>query len=232
MEKRQILKIILKIVKYVFFAFAAFVMVFTVISATSLNKDTGNGFFGYKLFIVLSDSMKPEFGAGDVAVCKKVDPSALFEGDIITFKSTDKSNFGEIVTHKIKSKTVHEGKDAFITYGINTGYEDEPALAEKVIGRYVFSLPGAGYLFGFLKSPAGYFSLIFIPFFFLILFEGIKFFGAVRQYKKEQQEEIDRQKAELELERQKNQAMMAEVETLLKSLEEKSKQPEEASSEG
>lgn len=232
MEKRQTIKIVLKIIKYVFFAFAAFMMIFTIISTISLNKDSGNGFLGYKLFIVLSDSMKPEFGAGDVVVCKRVDASTLSVGDIITFKSTDKANYGEIVTHKIKSKTVYEGKDAFITYGINTGHEDPPAFAENVIGRYVFCVPGAGYLFQFLKSPAGYFSLIFIPFFFLILVEGIKFFGAVRQYKKEQQEEINKQKAELELERQKNQAMMAEVEALLKSLDEKTKQTGEASGEG
>lgn len=214
-RKRRWYRIPLQIIKYVLFLFTLAVMVFTIVSATSFNKETGGGLFGYKFFVILSDSMKLDFHAGDVAVVKAVPTSSLSEGDIITFQSIDPANYGEFVTHKIKAKTIYEGEEAFVTYGTATGSEDAtPALAEKVIGQYQFAVPKAGYVFQMLKSPIGYFGLIFFPFMLLILLEGIRFFRSIKQYQREKQEEIDRQKAEIELERRKTQEILAEVEAL------------------
>ena len=53
------------------------VMVFTVISVNTLDRNDRN-LFGYKFFIVLSDSMSAtDFSAGDVVIVKEVDPSTL-----------------------------------------------------------------------------------------------------------------------------------------------------------
>ena len=57
---------------------------------------------------------------------------------------------------------------------------------EKVIGQYRFRLPKAGALFDYLKSPAGYFVLLFLPFFLLMLSQGIRFFRLFKQYKERQ----------------------------------------------
>lgn len=215
LKDKKAFRVTATILKSLLFAFAAVVMVFTVISVTSFDRDSGSGLFGYKFFIVLSDSMKDTFAVGDVAISKTVDTSGLSEGDIITFKSIDPENYGEVVTHKIRSVTTYEGKKAFVTYGTTTGSSDAyPALEEKVIGQYSTKITSAGYVFQFLKSPAGYFTLIFIPFLILIIMEGIRFFGIVRKYKKEQQADIDRQKSELEAEKQKTLEMMDELKKL------------------
>ena len=108
-------------------------------------------------------------------------------GDIITFRSIDPANYGEVVTHKVQELTSYEGKDAYVTYGTaNESADSYPALKEKVIGQYRFRLPKAGALFDYLKSPAGYFVLLFLPFFLLMLSQGIRFFRLFKQYKERQ----------------------------------------------
>ncbi len=206
--------------------FSIFIMIFTVLSVTMVNKENAT-LFGYKPYIVLSDSMNTEFQVGDMAVSKQVDPSTLKPGDIITYRSIDPANYGEMVTHKIREETTYEGKPAFITFGTTTGVDDTyPALQENIFGKYVFHLPKMGYFFQFLKSTAGYITLILIPFLVLIILQSIKFVRLFRQYKREQMEEVDTQKAEAQAqleearkEREKTEAMLAEMERLKARLE-------------
>ena len=55
---------------------------------------------------------------GEVAA---VATTTLQPGDIIAFTSQDSANFGETVTHKIRSLTTDaDGQPAFITYGTTT----------------------------------------------------------------------------------------------------------------
>ena len=81
------LKIIRNIAVWLLVAVAVFMMIFTVISVLTFDK-ADRSLFGYKAFIVLSDSMsKTDFSAGDLVLAKEVDPSALKEGDIISVRS-------------------------------------------------------------------------------------------------------------------------------------------------
>ena len=210
---RKAMGIIARVVTALIAVFAVFVMVFTIISVNTVGRDAD--FFGYKPYIVLSDSMQDTFAVGDLAVSKKVDPETLQPGDIVTFESIDPANYGEVVTHKIREITTYEGKQAFVTYGTTTGVDDTyPALFENVIGEYVFKLPKMGYFFNFLKSPSGYFLVILIPFAILILAQALHFFKLVRQYKAEQQEELNAQKRQMEEEREKSRQMEEELQRL------------------
>lgn len=118
--------------------FAVFVMVFTVISVSTVGKADAD-FLGFKPNIVLSDSMQDTFAVGDLEVSRKVDPESLAAGDIITFRSIDPANYGSVITHKIREITTYEGGLAFVTYGTTTGVDDAyPVPADKVLGKYVF----------------------------------------------------------------------------------------------
>lgn len=176
-----------RILTVVIVAFAVLVALFTIVSVAAFDKVEGNGLFGYKLYSVRSDSMANEFAVGDVVAARAEEKLAVQPGDIITFRSIDPANYGEVVTHKVRELTSYEGKAAYVTYGTATGAADSyPALKEKVIGTYRFRVPKAGYLFDFLKSLPGYFALLFIPFGILLLSQGFKFFRLVKQYKQEQ----------------------------------------------
>ena len=110
---------------------------FTIVSVATFDKVEGKGLFGYKFSIVRSDSMKSEFAAGDVVVTKADSRMEVKPGDIITFRSIDPANYGEVVTHKVQELTSYEGKDAYVTYGTaNESADSYPALKEKVIGQY------------------------------------------------------------------------------------------------
>ena len=105
---------------------AVSMMIFTVISVTTFNRNDRQ-LFGYKMYIVNSDSMAAtDFTAGSLILVKEVDPNTLEEGDIITFMSQNTSSFGETITHKIRKVTTDaEGNRGFITYGTTTNTDDE-----------------------------------------------------------------------------------------------------------
>ena len=165
---------------------------------------------GYKAFIVLSDSMSAtDFDAGDLVLTKDVNPAELQEGDIIAYISENPDNYGEVVTHKIR--TVNSD-DTFTTYGTTTDTDDAyPVSWEQVLGKYDKAIPKVGAFFNFLKTTPGYICCIFVPFALLIMMQGLNTVKLFKQYKREQQEDIDRQKAELEQERLETKAMMEEL---------------------
>ena len=157
-----------------------------------------------------------------------MDVSTLEVGDIITFTSIVPSNYGETVTHKIREITTYEGEPAFVTYGTTTDTDDEmPVTYPYVLGKYEKCLSGVGNFFQFLKTTPGYILCIFLPFFLLILMEGINCVRLFKRYKSEEQREIQAQQANLERQREENQRMMQELMEMKARLEEKEKTPEE-----
>ncbi len=220
---KKVLNIIKTAAVWLVVALAVSMMIFTVISVTTFNRND-RALFGYKMYIVNSDSMaKTDFNAGDLIFAKEVDPSTLKEGDIITYMSQNTANFGETVTHKIRKVTTDaEGNAGFITYGTTTGKDDETIVTYPyVLGKYQGKIAGLGTFFNFLKTPPGYFVCIFTPFMLIIVYEGVKFFGLFRRYKKEQLEEMEAERAKIEEERAANAKMLEELQALKAQLGEK-----------
>ena len=202
--------------------FAVLMMLFTMLSVSLFNRSDRN-LFGYQMYIVKTDSMAAtDFAAGDLIFAKRVeDAKALQEGDIITFVSQNTASFGEILTHKIRKVTSDaEGNLGFVTYGTTTDTDDEAIVsANFVLGQYQGRIPGLGNFFHFMKSTTGYFVCIFIPFMLIILYEGIRFVGLFRRYKKEQLEEVQREREALQEQREANEKMLQELQELKSKLE-------------
>ena len=71
------LKIIRNVVAWLMVVLAAGMMILTIVSVSTFDR-TDRKLFGYKAFIVLTDSMsKTDFDAGDLVLVKEVDPSTL-----------------------------------------------------------------------------------------------------------------------------------------------------------
>lgn len=226
----KILRVIRSIVTWAFVAFAVCMMIFTIVSVSTFDR-SDRDIFGYKAFIVLSDSMsKTDFDAGDLVMVKDVDPMTLQEGDIIAYTSQNTMNFGETVTHKIRMLTTDaEGNPGFITYGTTTDTDDETIVTyESVIGKYEFNIPKVGKFFQFLKTTPGYIVCILIPFLILILMEGIRCISLFRKYKEEQQAEMQVERDKIAAERAEAQKMMAELMEMKKAIAESQKQQEKA----
>lgn len=204
-------------------ALAVFMMIFTIVSVTTFDRADRN-LFGYKTFIVLSDSMsKTDFNAGDIVFVKGVDASTLKEGDIISYASQNSHNFGETVIHKIRRLTSDaEGNPGFVTYGTTTDTDDETVVTYPyVLGKYTGHLPKVGAFFQFLKTTPGYIVCILTPFLLLILLQGLNCIKLFRRYKQEQLDEMQAEREKIEAERLESQKMMQELLALKQQLEEK-----------
>ena len=207
------LRVIRNIFVWLIVAVAVCMMIFTIVSVRTFDRADRN-LFGYKAFIVLSDSMSAtDFDAGDLVLVKETDPATLKEGDIVAYTSQNTENYGEIVTHKIRALTTDEnGEPGFITYGTTTGIDDSTVVTYPyVVGKYEGSIPKVGRLFQFLKTTTGYIICIFLPCLLLILMEGLRCVRLFRQYKKEQQTELQKERDQLREEREETQRMMQEL---------------------
>lgn len=223
---KKALNIISQVLVWVLVIVSVAVMIFTIISVNTFDR-RDRDVFGYRAFIVLSDSMsKTDFDAGDLVIVKKTDPLQLKEGDIIAFTSQDPASFGKTVTHKIRTVTAtDEGMLAFVTYGTTTDTNDETLVtAPYILGQYQFSLPKVGLFFDFLKSPTGYIVCILIPFLLLIGYQGVNCVRLFRRYKAEQMAELQAEKDAIAAERKKSEEMMA---ALLEMKAQMEKKPEE-----
>lgn len=225
---KKALNIIKNIFVWALVAISVFIMIFTIISVTTFDRND-RSLFGYRAYIVTSDSMskselnledKVHFNAGDLIFVKYVNPYELKEGDIISYQSQSSENFGETVTHKIRKATTDaEGNPGFVTYGTNTGVDDKVVVTYPyILGKYQGKAPSIGHFFGFLKTPQGYIVCIFIPFALLILYQGINCIKLFRRYKNEQMEEMQAQKDKLAAEREENAKMLAELKALKASI--------------
>ena len=210
---KKALNIIKNILVWLMVALAVCMMVFTIVSVNTFDR-SDRSLFGFKAFIVLSDSMsKTDFDAGDLVLVKEVDPSTLKEGDIIAYTSQNTSNYGKTVTHKIRKLTTDaSGELGFITYGTTTDTDDETVVTYPyVLGKYKTNIPKVGRFFMFLKTTPGYIVCILIPFLLLILIQGINCIRLFRRYKLEQMAKMNEERAKIEEERAESQKMMAEL---------------------
>ena len=230
---KKILNIALKVVTWLLVAFTVFMMIFTIVTVTTVDRND-RSIFGVKFYIVQTDSMSlsennkdmdVHFNAGDIVIIKNVeDNRALQAGDIIAFMSTNSVSYGETVTHMIREvKKTEDGKViGYVTYGTNTGTDDEALVEpEYVLGAYSGKLPGVGNFFAFVKSTPGYIVCILVPFLLLILYNGVNVIRLFRKYKREQMADMQAEKEKLEAERAENQRMMQELLALKAQLDQK-----------
>ena len=222
-KSKKTLGIISKVLSWVIIAVTACMMIFTLFSTLTFDRND-RSLFGVRFYVVLSDSMslsdnnkdeKIHFNAGDIIMSKKVkDYSSIEEGDVISFISQSSTNFGETVTHQVKTvRRDDNGKLlGYVTFGSNTGAVDEALVEpEYVLGEYTGRLPGVGHFFSFLKTTPGYIVCILIPFLLLIGWQGANTIRLFKQYKGEQMAEMVAEREQIAKEREESAQMMREL---------------------
>ena len=100
---------------------------------------------GYFCAIVGSGSMEPAVHVNDWLLVEG--GGSYRAGDIITYVSTQ----GGLVTHRIREVS----GNGYITQGDANNVSDGEISRQRVLGKVVFVLPGAGWLMDGLLSPVG-----------------------------------------------------------------------------
>lgn len=117
--------------------------------------------FGFKPYVIITESMEPEIMVRDMVVVRKFDIDEAKVGDIITFEADiNYDGTKEVVTHYIYI-IAEDGENTKIR--TNRYYEDindatpDPWVLEPddVLGAYWFQIPKLGFVTDFIKSPFG-----------------------------------------------------------------------------
>ncbi|MDQ3740270.1 MAG: signal peptidase I [Actinomycetota bacterium] len=119
---------------------------------------------------VLTGSMEPALGVGDVVLSERVDPLRARPGEVVTFH--DPSRGGELVTHRVESVRRDGPMVRFVTQGdANDVAERWSVPVDGTIGRAVLRVPKVGWVLHWAGSPAGKLGLIALPAALLVLLE-------------------------------------------------------------
>ena len=100
---------------------------------------------GSRPLTVLSGSMTPTYGVGDVVVVKPVDTDQIKVGDVITFQAT--SDDPALTMHRIIGEAFGSEGREFLTQGdANDAPDLAPITPEQVKGEVWYAVPVVGYL--------------------------------------------------------------------------------------
>jgi signal peptidase len=107
--------------------------------------------FDARPLVVLSGSMEPVLGTGDVSVVRTIAPLDARPGDIVTFR--DPNNSERLVTHRVRRMRVEAGAVQFVTRGdANNVSEQWRVPVDGEIGRVAYRIPEVGWALMFARS--------------------------------------------------------------------------------
>jgi signal peptidase len=99
---------------------------------------------GLRSFTIMSGSMRPALGVGDVVVTRPIVARDARAGDVITFK--DPQHHNRMLTHRVTALHVSGDQVLIATKGdANNRAERWSTAADGRIGRVVYHLPLIGY---------------------------------------------------------------------------------------
>ena len=158
-----------------------------LLTVVMTKKGEAPNILGYSLFRVMTGSMEPTIPTDSLIVVKRVGPSELQEGDVISFYSRDPSLRGEVNTHRITGIAENAGKKLFSTKGDANNVEDRYATQEEdLIGKVVYSSRIMGKIVRLLSNPLIFVPLIILP---LVILLGQSLWESVSLAKKLAREE-------------------------------------------
>lgn len=120
----------------------------TLMIESYINPTEVPDFFGFKSFVIVSESMEPTIMTGDAILVKKVKQEDLKVNDIISFQDKDFIN-----THRIIEIINNNGITKYKTKGDNNKREDKNQITySKIEGVYQFRIKGFGKTVEILKN--------------------------------------------------------------------------------
>lgn len=114
-----------------------------------------SAYFGFGIFTVMSQSMKPYMSAGDEILTDVVSARDVKTGDVILFINPD--NLEQIAHRVIKSATIDNKSYTITTKGDSNPAVDTPTLtynANAPIRRVIAVIPVVGYFLDAVSSTA------------------------------------------------------------------------------
>ncbi len=103
----------------------------------------GNGFMGYRLLVVVSDSMAPAITRGDMVLVEEASIDEVGVGDVVVYAGPE----GIPVMHRVVEVRVEDGEKLLVTKGDTLEEPDRAPVDEsRLLGRVVLVIPELGRL--------------------------------------------------------------------------------------
>ena len=107
--------------------------------------------FHARPLVVLSGSMEPALGTGDVSVVRTIEPLDARPGDVVTFRDPDDAD--RLITHRVREMHAQGSVVVFRTRGdANTASENWQISSTEDIGRVIYRIPKLGWALMFARS--------------------------------------------------------------------------------
>ena len=183
MAKEKIIKVV-KIIVLIMVVILAIILIKKV-----MNKEEIPFITNTNAYIVLSGSMEPEIGVGDIVITTSVKQEDIKVGDIISFtKGTT------MVTHRVTEINEENEVVTYKTKGDNNNTEDLGVITyDNVVGKYKSKIPKVGHIILFIQK---YLIVVIAIFIFFTVFMLTKPQEKVQTKENETKENDDNKKKE------------------------------------
>lgn len=167
----------LKIVKSVLnFVIALLVILFVIVVVLQRFSNNKLSFFNFRMFTVVSGSMRPTYDIGDVLISKETDASKIKVGDTISYLGRAGSFRDKVITHKVVGIEKDEnGKYVFRTKGTANLVEDPLVYQDQLYGVVVYKVKLLSLIYKIVSTKYGMLIFVIIPLFYVIGSEILSF---------------------------------------------------------
>ena len=140
---------------------------------------------GYHSFTVMSGSMRPTLGVGDVVVTKKIAARDARVGDIITFHDPDDRS--RMITHRVTAIHIAGERALVTTKGDANNHAEHWGIAQTgTVGRVSYHLPLIGWGLVWTHGRYARIALVVIP----ALLLGVLELGRIWRPRRPQEGEV------------------------------------------
>lgn len=165
LKENKIFKIVMKISRaFLFIILIAFVL------AVYLQRFSDNklSLFNFRVFTVVTGSMKPVYDVGDVLISKSVDPSTIKVGDTISYYGERGQVKDKVITHQVTKVVEENGEYYFHAKGLTNLVEDPVIYEDQIFGVVVYRSLILSTIYKIVSTKVGFYLLIIIPIMFII----------------------------------------------------------------
>ncbi len=167
-----------------YYIFVAILLIYITLLLISPNKIMD--VFGFRAFVVVSNSMEPVINVNDLIISKEIEESELEVGDIITFNIyISEVDEVSVVTHYIADietigeTTIYQTQGAHQADGIYDKWVDDDGYRifvtyEDIEGEYLFKIPYLGYVIDIISNRTFIFLVVLNGSVIYLLFKYIK----------------------------------------------------------
>ncbi len=146
-----------------------------------------NPLFG--AYVIISESMIPSINVNDAVVTMRTTEKDIKVNDIITFISKEIETQGTPITHRVVGIVYEDPPKntkvlGYRTKGDHNNTQDFALISpDEVLGKMLIRIPFVGYVQTFLTRPIGWFVVIVIPCFIVIVGDISKIIKSVKKGK-------------------------------------------------